>query len=102
MIREEFTFLNQSRGTSRAATSDTGAPGAPFSGELRNIFNRHRNSHPATDAQGGDPVLRFALEHFMQQRDCDSRACAADGMSERNRSTVDVELVVIKVQLSIA
>ena len=56
-------------------------------------LDRHRHSHAAADAQRREPRRRPAALHFVQQRDDDARAGAADRMAERDRAAVDVQLL---------
>src|SRR6202042_1399676 len=43
-----------------------------------------------------------ALQHFVQQRDRDSRARATNGMPDRNRSAVYIEPVAAEIQFAVA
>src|SRR6266478_3820152 len=69
---------------------------------LQGIFDRQRHAHTAAHAEGGQAAARFALQHFVEQRDRDARSSAADGMAECDGATVDVELLAIEMQLAIA
>ena len=52
----------------------------------------HRDAHAAADAQGGETLLGIALLHFVQQRHQHARAGGADGVADRDRAAVDVDL----------
>src|ERR1700692_1376470 len=54
--------------------------------------NAHRNTHAATDAQGGEALLGIALLHLVEQRHQHAGAGGADGVADRDRATVDVDL----------
>jgi len=72
------------------------------SGQLDHTFQGQRHAHAATDAQSRNAALGVALEHLMQQRDRDARACASDGMPQRDCSSIYVELVAIEIEHAIA
>ena len=46
--------------------------------------------------------MRFPLQHFVQQRDGDARASAADRMAQGNGPAIHIELAWIQVKLTIA
>src|SRR6185437_9963927 len=62
-------------------------------------LHAHRDAHPAADAQAGDPLLRAAPGHFVQQRDEDPAARRADRMADGDRAAVDVDLAGVPAHL---
>src|SRR5579864_8205076 len=66
------------------------------------ILDGKSHSHPSAYAESGDAALDPALSHFMEERHRNARSCAADGMSERNRTTVYVQSVAVEVEFTIA
>src|SRR6266404_1416332 len=69
---------------------------------LQGIFDRQRHAHTAAHAEGGQAAARFALQHCVEQRHRDARPRTANGMAERDGATVDVELLAIEMQLTVA
>src|SRR5262245_1007891 len=69
---------------------------------LDHILESDRHAHAAADAQGSNPFSRIAFQHFVQERDRDARAGAADGMAESNGASVHVETVAIEIQNTVA
>src|SRR5215472_5435000 len=66
------------------------------------IFQCDRHAHAAADTEGGDSLSCIALQHLVEKRHHDARAAAADGMSEGNGATIDIEAVAIEIQPTIA
>src|ERR1700744_3796633 len=54
--------------------------------------NTHSNTHATADAQRGEALLGVALFHLVQQRHQHAGAGSADGMADRDRAAVDVDL----------
>src|SRR5215470_5564220 len=55
-------------------------------------FHRQCHTHAAADAKRRQPLLRTVPLHLMQQAHQDATSGRADGMAERDRTTVDVDL----------
>src|SRR5579864_3457276 len=62
-------------------------------------LHAHRDAHAAADAQGRQALLGVALGHLVQQRDQDARSRRADGMTQRDRTAVHVDLVRIEAEI---
>lgn len=71
----------------------------PWSGHT---LDGKSHSHPAAYAESGDAALDAALSHLVQERNGNARSCAADGMSERNRTTIYVQSIAVEVEFTIA
>src|SRR5579875_2248692 len=54
----------------------------------------------ATEAEGGDATFQTTALQFIEQRDENTRAGCADGMSKRDRAAVHVDLFGIEAQLA--
>ena len=65
---------------------------------LNQPFNRHRDAHATAYAKGGDPAAKFLIVQNVQQRHHHTRAAAAHGMSQCNRSAALIELLEIEFQ----
>src|SRR6266851_9048364 len=59
----------------------------------------HRDAHAAADAQRGEALLGIALLHFVQQRDQHAGTGSADGVADRDRAAVDVDLGSIPAEI---
>src|SRR5882672_9189956 len=66
------------------------------------IFDGKCHAHATAYAKGRESAPRIALQHFVEQRDSDARAGAADGMAERERASVDIEFRAIEMQFAVA
>src|SRR5581483_4466608 len=62
-------------------------------------FKQAGRAHAATDAHGYDAVLRLAPPALDQQMAGKPRTGHAVGMADRDRATIDVELVGIDAEL---
>src|SRR5436190_828786 len=63
---------------------------------LGDVLQCQCHPHATANTQRRHPTLRLALAHFVQQRHCDACASTADGMSQRNRAAVHIQLLVIE------
>src|SRR5690349_11844511 len=59
-------------------------------------FHEHRAAEAAADADARDAAFRFVALQRLEEVQHDARARGADRMTERDRSSVDIELVVIQ------
>src|SRR6185437_14911269 len=57
------------------------------------------NAHAAADAKRRQALLRLALLHLMQQGHEHARARGADGMAERDRAAIHVDLRWIEIEV---
>src|SRR5580700_10518933 len=65
-------------------------------------FKHHRNSHPAADALRGERVFCFlALEELRSLAD-EAAARGAERMAKRDRTAVDIELLLRNPEVSAA
>src|SRR4051812_16454317 len=55
-------------------------------------FDGEGNPHAAADAQRSDALLGLAALHLVQERDEDAAAGRTDGVPDRDRTAVDVDL----------
>src|SRR5687768_7372386 len=62
-------------------------------------FYGQRNTHATPNTQGGNPLASIAALHLVQQRDEDAAARRADGVADRNRAAVDVDLAQVPAHL---
>src|SRR5262245_38784038 len=66
-----------------------------------NPLNQHRNSHTTADAQSCQAALHLSPFHFMQQRGGNAHAGTADGMAQSNRTAINIQTILIKLQIAI-
>src|SRR5262245_38536504 len=62
-------------------------------------LDRQGHAHPAADAEAREALLRVALDHLVDERDQDPASRGADRMPDRDRPTVDVDLLRVPSQL---
>ena len=86
---------------SRRSSASAGVARRKSGWESGGIFDSERHVHSAADAESGQASARFSPEHFVEQGYGDARSGAADGMTERDGATVDVEFFAIKMKLAI-
>ena len=55
------------------------------------ILKHPRRAHAAADAHGHQAVADAAPFHFMQQGGGEFRASATEGMTQRDRTTIDID-----------
>src|SRR5262245_36711226 len=80
----------------------TRAPGARCFGSrcLVNAFDNSGDTLPHADAHGREAVATAAFFHFVNERRHDSCAAAAEGVTESNGATVNVQFRGIDAELS--
>src|SRR5436190_12378950 len=61
--------------------------------------NAHSNTHAAADAQRGEALLGVALLHLVQQRHQYAGTGSSDGMADRDRAAIDVDLGGIPAEI---
>ena len=66
------------------------------------VLERQRHTHATADAECRHALPGVALQHLVQQSDGNACARAADGMSQSDRASVDVQAVAIEVQYAVA
>src|ERR1700760_3375847 len=59
----------------------------------------HSNTHATADAQRGEALLGVALLHFVEKRHQHARAGGANGMADRDRAAIDVDLAGIPAEV---
>src|ERR1700761_8079694 len=64
-----------------------------------NDFEKAGGSHAAADAHGDDGIFGLAPSALDQSMAGEARASHSVGMTDRNRATIDVELVGINAEL---
>src|SRR5262249_21625873 len=57
------------------------------------------DAHAAADAERSEALLGVALLHFVQQRHQHAGAGRADGMADRNRAAIDVDLAGVPAEV---
>src|SRR3954447_19326427 len=57
------------------------------------------NAHATPDAQRGDALLGVAALHFVQQRHQDAAARRTNGVTDRDRAAIDVDLAGVPAHL---
>ena len=62
-------------------------------------LDAHGDAHAAADAQRRQALFCVALLHFMDQRHQNPRAGRADGMADRDRPAIDIELFPVPTEL---
>src|SRR5258708_30348385 len=72
---------------------------APFSSTPNSHLNRHRHRSTATQAQRRQSSATAPAAQFVDQSGQDARAAGANGMAQRNRSTVNVYARPIPVEI---
>ena len=53
-------------------------------------FDRHGDGITTSETEGRDSLMHIAADHLIDQRHQNARAAGADGMPDRNRSTVHI------------
>src|SRR6476646_11569834 len=71
----------------------------PGSSVLLLAFDAHCNTHAAADAERGEALLGIALLHLVEQRHQYAGTGSADGMADRDRAAIDVDLGGIPAQI---
>src|SRR5215468_6331839 len=59
----------------------------------------HRDAHATADAERGETLLGVALLHFVQQRHQHAGAGSADGMADRDRAAIDIDLAGVPAEI---
>src|SRR6516164_3538490 len=59
-----------------------------------------RRRHAAGSAHGHQAALEIAALQFIEKRADQDRTGGADGMAERDRSAIDVDLVAIELEVA--
>src|ERR1700677_4568359 len=59
-------------------------------------FDRHGDGITTSETEGRNSLMHIAAHHFINQRHQNTRAAGADGMPDRDRSTVHVDFCRIQ------
>ena len=80
----------------RRARSSARAPAGRMVTRRGSALDDEGERLAAADAERGEPALRVAVLHRVEQRRQDARAARADGMPERDRAAADVHLLRVE------
>src|SRR3954464_11919053 len=72
---------------------------SPPCGPTRLTFDGECYAHAPADAQRGEPALRVAALHLVQQRDQHARARCADRVADGDSATIHVDAARVPAHL---